>query len=92
MDGDRLIADCRRTDGGWHRTALDINRCAGDIANIDGRLSCNLSQREGYGAGARGDWREGYGSSSAEEWRDAQRARCWHMLDPYERERCWWGR
>ena len=92
MDGDRLIADCRRPDGSWERTALDTDRCTGDIANIHGRLSCNRSQREGYGPSARRDWREGYGSSSAEESRDAQRARCWHILDPYERDRCWWGR
>ena len=74
------------------RTALDIDRCIGDIANIDGRLRCNRGQREGYGASAREDWREGYGSSRNEEWRDAQRARCWHILDPYERDRCWYGR
>jgi len=92
MDGDKLIADCRSPDGGWHRTALDIDRCAGDIANLGGRLSCNRGQREGYGSSARGEWRQGYNSSRDEEWRDAQRARCWHILDPYERERCWWGR
>ena len=92
MDGDKLIADCRRPDGGWHRTALDIDRCGGDVANIGGRLSCKRDQREGYGPSARGNWRDDYGSSRNEEWRDAQRARCWHILDPYERDRCWWGR
>src|SRR5262249_61758205 len=86
MDGDRLIADCRSPDGAWHRTALDIDRCAGDIANIHGRLNCNRGPREGYGPsargdwregyGARGDWREGYGSSRNDEVRDPQRARC----------------
>ena len=31
--GDRLIADCRRTDGSWGRTALrDVGRCTGDTA------------------------------------------------------------
>ena len=40
--GDRLTADCRRTDGRWSRTALrDVNRCVGDIGNMDGRLTCN---------------------------------------------------
>jgi CVNH domain-containing protein len=92
MDGGRLVADCRSPDGAWHRTALDIGRCAGDIANIHGRLNCNRGPREGYGSNARGDWREGDGSNRHEEWRDAQRARCWHVLDPYERDRCWWGR
>src|SRR5262249_51560151 len=58
MDGDRLIADCRRPDGGWHRTALDIHRCVGDIANINGQLNCNRGPRGGY---ATEDWRQGYG-------------------------------
>jgi hypothetical protein len=47
--GDTLIADCRRTDGSWGRTALrDVNRCAGDIGNMDGQLSCNGGRRD-YG-------------------------------------------
>jgi hypothetical protein len=92
MDRDRLIADCRRPDGGWHRTVLDIRGCVGDIGNINGQLSCNRGSREGYGSNRREDWREGYGSSARDEWRDEQRARCWHIMDPFERERCWWGR
>jgi hypothetical protein len=92
MDRDRLIADCRRADGGWHRTVLDINRCVGDIGNINGQLSCNRGPGEAYGASRQENWREGYGSSRRDEWRDEQRARCWHILDPFERERCWWGR
>ena len=104
MDGNRLIADCRRPDGGWHRTVLDVNRCVGDIGNINGQLSCNRAPGERYGASPREDWREvygaspnenwreGYGSSRREEWRDEQRARCWQIPDPSERERCWWGR
>ena len=92
MDRDQLIADCRRPDGGWHKTVLDINRCVGDIANINGQLTCNRGPGEGYGASRQENWREGYGSSRRDEWRDEQRARCWHILDPFERERCWWGR
>jgi len=92
MDGDRLIADCRRADGGWHRTVLDVNRCVGDIGNINGQLSCNRGPGGGYGANRQENWREGYGSSGRDEWRDEQRARCWHILDPYERDRCWSGR
>ena len=92
MDRDRLIADCRRADGGWHRTVLDVHRCVGDIGNINGQLSCNRGPGEGYGASRQGNWREGYGSSGRDEWRDEQRARCWHILDPYERDRCWSGR
>jgi hypothetical protein len=92
MDRDRLIADCRRPDGGWHRTVLDIRGCVGDIGNINGQLRCNHVPGEGYGSSHREDWRGGYGSSAREEWRDEQRARCWQMMDPFERERCWWGR
>jgi CVNH domain len=92
MDRDKLIADCRRPDGGWQRTVLDVDRCVGDIANINGRLNCDRGPREGYGSSRGPDWGAGYGSSRAEDWRDAQRARCWHILDPVERERCWWGR
>jgi hypothetical protein len=48
--GDTLIADCRRTDGSWGRTALrDVNRCVGDIGNMDGQLSCNGGRRD-YGS------------------------------------------
>ena len=92
MDRDRLIADCRRADGGWHRTVLNINNCVGDIGNINGQLSCNRGPGAGYGASRQENWREGYGSSRRDEWRDEQRARCWHILDPFERERCWSGR
>ena len=47
--GDRLIADCRRTDGSWGRTALrDVDRCVGDIGNMDGQLACNRGDRS-YG-------------------------------------------
>jgi hypothetical protein len=60
MRGDKLFAECRRRDGSWQRTVLDIDRCAGDIANLNGRLSCN------NGSGAR------YGSSQREGWRNGQ--------------------
>lgn len=43
--GDRLVADCRRADGSWSRTALDVDRCVGGIANMDGRLTCNGNDR-----------------------------------------------
>jgi hypothetical protein len=61
--GDRLIADCRRTDGSWGRTALrDVGRCTGDIGNMGGQLACNGGKRD-YGWRDR-DYRQspGYGS------------------------------
>src|SRR5215469_11463316 len=42
VHGDRLLADCRRPDGSWARTALrDVDRCVGDIGNTNGQLACN---------------------------------------------------
>ena len=74
--GDRLLADCRRTDGSWGRTALrDVDRCVGDIGNMDGRLACNGGKRDygwrdrdyrhspGYGYSYDGYGGTGYGSS-----------------------------
>src|SRR5439155_1305235 len=50
VHGDRLLADCRRTDGSWERTALrDVDRCVGDIGNMNGQLACNRAERN-YGS------------------------------------------
>jgi len=58
--GDRVIADCRRMDGGWDRTALrDIDRCVGGIANMNGRLTCTYGER-GYGSSREYRPRGGY--------------------------------
>ncbi len=85
MRGDRLVATCRTEEGRWSQTALNnVGRCAGGVANSDGRLVCggrggdfNVgSEREhnrGYG------WRggsDGYGGSH----------------DPYGSGRDNWGR
>jgi hypothetical protein len=64
--GDKLLADCRRTDGSWGRTALrDVDRCVGDIGNMDGQLACNRAERN-YGSSRDRDYRRhwpgnGYG-------------------------------
>ena len=76
MHGDRLTADCRRMDGSWQRTVLDVHRCPGTISNMNVRLTCD--------AGAT----EGYGSSRGEDWRDEHRQRCAAMVDPRDRELC----
>jgi hypothetical protein len=61
--GDRVIADCRRVDGGWTRTVLrDADSCVGGIANMNGQLTCNHARR-GYGEMRGRGWGEGYGSS-----------------------------
>jgi hypothetical protein len=66
--GDTLTADCRRTDGSWGRTALrDLNRCVGDIGNMDGQLACNRADQS-------------YGWSQD---RDYGRSGYWHGYDRY---------
>ena len=56
LHGDRLVATCRNEHGRWSRTALsNIGRCAGGIANSDGRLVCG-THRGGINVGSsRGD-------------------------------------
>ena len=75
LEADTLvIADCRRMDGRWGRTALrDADRCVGGIANVNGRLTCTYAERSyGWNRERREEWRgysrgldegQGYGSS-----------------------------
>jgi hypothetical protein len=50
MLSDRLVADCRRADGSWERTALHaIGHCIGGIVNANGQLTCNHLE-PGYGS------------------------------------------
>jgi putative transposase len=51
----RLLRKLLKKQGGWSRTALDVDPCVGGIANMDGRLTCNHGNRS-YGG-------PGYGSS-----------------------------
>lgn len=42
IEGGALVATCRVPGGGAQRTALPgVNRCTGDIGNINGVLQCN---------------------------------------------------
>jgi hypothetical protein len=42
IEGDTLVARCRRVDGGEQRSALaGVNRCVGDIGNNNGQLQCS---------------------------------------------------
>lgn len=58
--GGQVTAECRREDGSWSRTTLDASRCAGGIANTDGRLTCNNGRTVGSGGGGYGGW-QGHG-------------------------------
>jgi uncharacterized protein DUF6381/CVNH domain-containing protein len=45
VEGDTLIARCRRVDGFEQRSALpNLHRCVGDIANANGVLRCAYRQ------------------------------------------------
>jgi len=43
--GPILSAECRRVDGRWNRTSLDLRRCAGPVSNENGNLTCRSSHR-----------------------------------------------
>ncbi len=59
MEGDRLVAECQRRDGGWRRSSLeDASRCRGEIHNIDGSLTCSGGDQGDRHDGRR-DWRNG---------------------------------
>ena len=56
LHGDRLVATCRNEHGRWSRTALsNIGRCAGGIANSDGRLVCGTHRGDINVGSSRGD-------------------------------------
>jgi hypothetical protein len=84
IEGGVLTGTCRTQSGRWARAALgDVNRCAGDIANLDGSLTC----------GGRAGVLPLYGSGqppAARPWRRQrqQRLRCQGIVDPVQRERC----
>jgi hypothetical protein len=40
MDGRQLEAQCRRKNGGWRDTSIDLSKCKAAIRNDDGRLIC----------------------------------------------------
>jgi hypothetical protein len=41
MDGNRLVADCQKRDGGWRSTKVDNAYQCRNIVNDDGRLVCS---------------------------------------------------
>lgn len=45
LQGDTLIATCRRMDGYPRQTSLPaVQRCVGDIGNANGNLTCNYAR------------------------------------------------
>jgi hypothetical protein len=66
LQGDTLVATCRRMDGAPRRSSLPgVQRCVGDIGNMNGRLTCNYADApappQPYG-GAPGYGAPGYGA------------------------------
>ena len=49
--GKVLSARCRQPNGAWMQSSLRFDGCRGDIANINGRLTCRSSPAPGPGAG-----------------------------------------
>jgi hypothetical protein len=81
IEGDTLVARCRRVDGGEMRTALPgINRCVGDIGNNNGQLQCSYGgpgrgPGPGYGGPGPGQ-APGYGERHEGEGYGADRGAC----------------
>lgn len=64
----RLQARCLDSQGEWRKTSFELDRCYGDLANIDGELVCVADQRHGgQGFGDRDRWGAppGYPASGA---------------------------
>jgi hypothetical protein len=50
--GERILsARCRMANGAWRQTSLRYGGCRGDIANINGNLTCKTGPAPGYGGG-----------------------------------------
>ena len=44
LQGDTLVATCRRVDGAPERSSLPaVHNCVGDIGNVNGRLACSYA-------------------------------------------------
>src|SRR5437588_4945165 len=94
MEPGRVVAVCRRADGGMNRTALvDPQRCRGGIDNINGNLQCagGPPPGPGPGYGERREYRErGEVRARCEDLRrEAQdlRRRLEREYNPFDRER-----
>jgi hypothetical protein len=45
MDGQTLIAFCRKPDGTWQTSALRTQQCTGDIQDVNGNLTCGAANQ-----------------------------------------------
>ena len=82
--GDRVVANCRRPDGSWQRSAIDdVQNCNGGIANANGQLVCGRGHGRTYGFERRHHEFEGYGSSRDPRFDRAYRHDGWRGDDDY---------
>jgi CVNH domain-containing protein len=72
VEGDRLFARCQNSYGQWVEAYLnDLDRCRGDITNVDGRLRCGEERR--------GPWPQGSYTATCRDIEvrgDSLQARC----------------
>ena len=84
--GDRVVANCRRTDGSWQRTAInDVRNCNGGLANMNGQLVCGRGNGPAQGFDRRHRDFEGYGSSRDPRFDRSYRHDGWRGDDYYGR-------
>jgi hypothetical protein len=93
LQGDTLVATCRRPDGREQRSSLaDVRRCVGDIGNQNGNLQCSYGAGRAAGPGP-GYGEQGYGGEGRERCgglhREAEdlRVRMDREWNPLERSR-----
>ncbi len=56
-DSARIQARCRDSRGEWRKTSFELDRCWGDLTNVDGELVCVADRRHGgQGFPGQGDY------------------------------------
>jgi len=67
VSGDRLEAQCRRADGSWERTGLNLGNCnGGDVSNQNGRLVCAGGSGSSYPNRANRDYNRPYSNGPSD--------------------------
>ena len=75
LQGDTLIATCRRVDGYAQQTSLPaVRSCGGDIGNANGNLTCNYAR--GPAPPQRYYGPPGYGQEG-----EGRREHCWRLRE-----------
>src|SRR6266550_5132703 len=76
VQGDTLVATCRRADGYAQQTSLPaVHSCVGDIGNRNGALTCNHAGRRGPPP-----YYDRAGAGYGQEW-EGRREHCFRMRE-----------